>query len=428
MSNTNVIIQKASLLPAMFLVAGCCVGGGMLALPVASGASGLFPSLFMMSLCWIGMTLSALLLVEASLWMEEEAHVITITSRLLGPVFKVIAWVLFLYISYASEVAYAAGGGLQTANWLNSLFGLNLTKDFGTVLITVIFTTVIVFGGRVVGRVNSILFTSLIGAYFLLISFGADEVKPELLLKSNWSKSYLAIPLLLTAFSFQTMVPSLTPILKRQTKALKLSIIGGTTIALIIYAIWQMLILGIVPAEGPNGLIEANKLSLPATEFLYEHVSGKWVVPVANYFAFFAIITSYLAMGLGLFDFLSDGLKIPKKGWGNLILCLLIIVPTSIFATQFERAFMVAMETSGGYGDTILNGMIPVLLIWVGRYKKGYDHSSFRVPGGKPLLIGVFLFFMIALGIEVGIQTNLLGSGSHQAVEKIEIQTPPVVE
>ena len=95
MSNTNVIIQKASLLPAMFLVAGCCVGGGMLALPVASGASGLFPSLFMMSLCWIGMTLSALLLVEASLWMEEEAHVITITSRLLGPVFKVIAWVLF---------------------------------------------------------------------------------------------------------------------------------------------------------------------------------------------------------------------------------------------------------------------------------------------------------------------------------------------
>jgi tyrosine-specific transport protein len=425
-NESTVRTRKRSLLSAIFLVAGCCVGGGMLGLPVASGASGFIPSLVMMILCWLGMTLSALLLLEVSFWMQDDAHVITMTSKILGPVGKVVAWILFLYISYASVVAYAAGGGLLVAKGLNSFTGLEVSKDTGAILLTVVFTLVFVFGGVIVGRVNSILFASLILAYLLLVSFGLDEVKPLLLKRQHWGQSFFAIPLLLTSFSFQTIVPSLTPILKRQTNALRLAIIGGTTLALIIYAIWQFLILGIIPAEGPNGLIEANRLSVPATTFIRDHVAGRWVVLVSEYFGFFAIITSFLAMGLGLFDFLSDGLKIPKKGWGNGLLCLLIIIPTAICATHFERAFMEAMETSGGFGDTILNGMIPVLMVWIGRYSLGYKHS-FKVPGGKPLLIGVFLFFFIAFSIEMGIKIGYLNT-EDQKTDKIEIQYPPVTE
>ncbi len=407
--NTETSPAKGHLFSAMFLVAGCCIGGGMLALPVGSGASGFLPSIATMTVCWLMMTLTALMLVEVSLWMEEGAHVITMTTKILGKPARLVSWILFLYISYASEVAYAAGGGAQLSHFASEFLGIAVSKHFCAAAVTVIFTTVLIFGAQIVGRINSILFMGLIGAYLMLVGMGSAEVNTDLLGRQEWASAYKALPLLLTAFSFQTMVPSLTPLLKRNTNALRIAIIGGTTIAFVVYAVWQCLILGIIPAEGPHGLIQANIQSVPATVFLHEHVANWWIVPVAQYFGFFAIVTSYLAIGLGLFDFIADGLKIEKKGWGNVAIGLMIIIPTVFCATYFERAFMVAMDTTGGFGDTIQNGIIPVMMVWTGRYMMGYK-SSFRVPGGKPLLAIVFAFFAIGLLLEILMVAGILPS------------------
>src|SRR5688572_9900927 len=102
---------KGSVLSATLLVGGTCIGGGMLALPIATGEVGFFPSLLMMLVGWAFMTTTALFLAEVNLWMEPGVHVITMASRLLGPLGKAVAWILYLFIGYASLVAYTAGGG-----------------------------------------------------------------------------------------------------------------------------------------------------------------------------------------------------------------------------------------------------------------------------------------------------------------------------
>lgn len=389
-----------TVISAMFLVAGTCIGGGMLALPVATGISGFFPSIVIMLICWLAMTSTALLLLEVSLWMEEGVHIITMTSRLLGIPGKVISWCLYLFICYASIVAYTAGGGSLIIKGYDLLFHQTLSKELGCLIFIVLFGSLIDLGTRVVGRLNAILFTAMIAAYVALIATGVGEVRPERLQHQYWSYSLMAIPLTLTTFSFQTMVPSLTPYLKRNAKALRWAIIGGTTITFLAYAIWQWLILGIVPVEGPNGLAEALRIGEPPTQFLREHVVGKWVGMLAEYFAFFAIVTSFLGIALGLFDFLSDGLRIRKEGKGKWLLAALIIIPTLIFATQFERVFLVAMETTGGIGDSILNGMIPVLMVWLGRYHRQFE-GPYRMSGGKPALIAIFCFFFLALIVQI---------------------------
>lgn len=412
-------MQKGSLISAMFLVAGCCIGGGMLALPVASGPGGFFPSIAIMTLCWFCMTASALLLMEVCLWMKTEgAHFITMTSRILGPVGKAIAWLLFLYISYASLVAYSAGGGVLFTGFMANYFNLEMSKDVGTALIAIFFTCVIAFGGQLVGRVNSIFFVALIVAYFFLVALGTGEVKSSYLFQQNWSFAWVSIPLLLTAFSFQTMVPSLAPILQSHTNALRLAIVGGTTIAFVVYVLWQLIIVGIIPVDGPHGLIQANLQSVPSTQFLGQHVDNSLFVYIAEFFGFFAIVTSYLAIGLGLFDFLSDGLKVKETLKGSVLLALLIMVPTIICAVKFERAFMIALDTSGGFGDTILNGMMPVLMVWIGRYKLGYQ-NGFRVPGGKPLLVFVFCFFLGSLILEILMQAGIVSTG-YEAYNLLE--------
>jgi tyrosine-specific transport protein len=389
-------LSKGSVLSGMFLVAGTCIGGGMLALPVATGVGGFMPSLAIMIVCWIAMTITALLLLEVSLWMEEGVHIITMSSRILGLPGKVVSWCLYLFICYASIVAYTAGGGAQLSSVFSYYLDLPISKELGCVIFIVVFGLVVDQGSQLVGRVNAILFIAMIAAYFALVGAGITEVNQSHLEHRNWSLSLMAIPLTLTTFSFQTMVPSLTPYLKRNGKALRIAVIGGTTITFIVYAAWQWLVLGIVPVEGPNSLTEALLHGEPPLQFLRQHVSTPWIGYVAEYFAFFAIVTSFLGIGLGLFDFLSDGLKVEEKGRGKLLLGILIVVPTLLFATQFERIFLVAMESSGGIGDAILNGMMPVLMVWIGRYYMGYS-GEFRVPGGKILLSLTFIFFLFAL-------------------------------
>ncbi len=420
MKESEISVEWGKLISAIFLVAGTCIGGGMLALPVATGISGFFPSTLMMALCWLAMTASALLLLEVNLWMKEGAHVITMASTILGPVGKAVSWTVYLFISYASIVAYTAAGGSLVINGAANL-GLELSKELGCLIFIVFFGAIIYLGTRFVGRVNTILFVAMIVAYFALVGTGISEVKTELLTHRHWPTSFLAIPLLLTTFSFQTMLPSLTPYLKRNVWALRWAIIAGTTLTFIVYLLWQWMVLGIVPVKGPNSLIHALEIGEPVTQFLREHVQSNWVSAFAEYFAFFALVTSFLGMALGLHDFLSDGLNIRNEGMGKIFLSLLIVIPTFIFATYFERIFLLALDTSGGFGDSILNGIMPVLMVWVGRYVLKFP-DEYRTPGGKPLLVVVLVFFGFALILESLIHTGYMCSIFEACQEYIREQ------
>jgi tyrosine-specific transport protein len=348
--------KKGSLLNAVFLVAGTCVGGGMLALPVATGVAGFIPSIFFMLIGWAFMTLTALFLLEVNLWMEEGSHIITMASRFLGPIGKGAAWLLYLFIGYASLVAYTSGGGDLIVAALKHFLGFKLEPGIAMALFVAVFGLIIYLGNIIVGRVNTILVIGMVVAYVLLIGLGASHIKWQYLLRKEWSHCIISIPLLLTIFSFQTMVPSLTIYLKKDARALKFAIVAGTTLALIIYIIWQWLVLGTVLIDGDQGLAAALAQGKPATEFLRSAIGNPWVSSLAEFFAFFALVTSFLGIALGLFDFLADGFNIKKERWGAVSLGLLVAAPTLFFALTVQKVFLNALDSTGGIGDALLNG------------------------------------------------------------------------
>lgn len=392
--------KKGSLFGATMLVAGTCIGGGMLALPVATGKAGFFPSFFMMLLGWAFMTITALFLAEVNLWMEKDVHVITMASRLLGPFGKIVAWILYLFIGYASLVAYTAGGKeLMKAAFL-SLFGFPMTDALAIVLFVSLFILVIYIGNVFVGRVNEILMIGLAISYILLVSIGTPYVNWDYLLRGSWHETIIAVPLLLTIFSFQTIVPSLTIYLQQDAKRLRRAIILGTTLSFLVYLFWEILVLGTVLLEGEYGLTEALERGLPATEFLKKACCNPLIGTLAAFFAFFAIVTSFLGIAMGLFDFLADGLKIKREGVGKMIIALLVAIPIVFFVFRLERVFLRALDTSGGIGDAILNGIIPALMLWVGRYKRGYS-SEIKTFGGKPLIVLIIIYATFVFTIEL---------------------------
>jgi tyrosine-specific transport protein len=381
---------------ALFLVAGTCIGGGMLALPVASAINGFIPSTAMMLLAYIAMTLTALYLVEVGFWMKkDDAHLISMSGQFLGKWGKLFAWCLYLFICYASLVAYTAGAGHLIAKMAG------LTNEGGCLLFISLFGPAILCSHVLLGRLNTALFIAMIVAYVVLIAISVPHIEPALLIRNEWHGCWLAIPLLLTAFSFQTLVPSLHPYLNHDAKSLKVAIIGGTTLAFVVYIVWQLTVLGTVPLEGEMSLMHALKAGEAATHVLGTNVNSTLIGPLASGFAFFALVTSFLGISMGLFDFLSDGLNIPKKKWGILILGALIIIPTYYASVNFERVFLNALDASGGFGDALLNGIMPIMMIYLGRYHYKLQKTGFAAPKATWLLYAAFLFYTFALGIEV---------------------------
>jgi tyrosine-specific transport protein len=382
------------------LIAGTCIGGGMLALPLTVGSYGFFPSLAIMFLCCVFMSITALLYMEATLWMEKGAHMSTLSSILLNRFWRAVCFFIYLFICYASIVAYLSAAGEEITHALKENMGYVISQNEGMYLFSAIFGGILILGHRILGRVNTLLFTGMILAYLLLIYSGTKSIDLENVTRSRWHSSlFFASPILLASFSFPGIVPSITRQLKKNTKHIVTSILIGTTITFLFYAVWLFLIFGVVNYEGDFGLKQAYICDTPATQCLYHIVNNPLVSSSAQYFGFFALATSFLGISLSLFDFFCDTFSVKTESVKkNITLTLFVLLPSILLAIKFNLVFLAALEISGGVGDAFLSGMIPVLMVWSGRYTHNYQ-GNYTVFGGRILLV---LVFIISFAIFIG--------------------------
>lgn len=379
------------------LIAGTTIGVGMLALPVATGPSGFIPSVTIYLTCWLFMLCTGLLLLEVCSWMPKDANLISMASRLLGPVGKNICWVVYLFLFVTVMIAHIVGGG----NILNEISDGTVPVWLSTIFYVVIFSPIVYLGTQSVDRLNILLMMGVIITYFLFIYVSYDHVNLQLLKYANWSKAWLSLPILFTAFTYQVIVPTLMTYMDRNVKKVRLAIILGTSIPLVVYLIWEFLILGIVPVDGPNGLIEAAKKGQNAVMPLKQFLNTPILFTIGKAFAFFTMTTSYIALALAYLDFLADGLKIEKKGFKKVLLCLAIFVPPTLIALTYPDIFLKALSYAGGFSCAILFGLYPPIMVWVGRYVKDYTKTPRQLFGGKVMLSLLIFFVLVELGIEI---------------------------
>jgi tyrosine-specific transport protein len=401
-------VHWMKILNALFLVTGTCIGGGMLVLPIASSLAGFWPSVTIMFIACAFMTLSGLLFLEATLWMKEGSHIMSLSRDLLNKFGQIVCWVVYLFISYASLIGDASGGGKAVSFILTDIFHIPFSNPLGSACFLLILIGVMYTCSRSLDRVNVVLFTGVIAAFVCILMLAPQEVNLHALKKQNWGVNnlFFVMPLMLTTFSFPGIVPTIVPYLKRDVKSIRIAIIGGASLTFVIYFLWLLIVLGTVPHEGTAGLQEAFLSDVPATECLHYAIKNSTLCYLIHFFAFFSLTTSFLGISLTLFDFLSDGFGISKKGAGKLILNLLIAAPTLFFAVYFQRAFITALELSGGVGDTIISGFIPAIMVWNGRYRLS-KQGDYQVMGGKPLLICGCLFSLFILVCEIIKRTAL---------------------
>lgn len=379
--------HKRRFVGGTLLVAGTCIGGGMLALPVLTSLGGFIPSLLIYFLCWLFMACTGLLLLEVCHWMEGDTNIISMAERTLGNKGKIFAWVLYLFMFYCLTLAYISGCGdlvtqvLPIPDWAGSLIFVALFAPF------------VFAGAKVVGRINTALMLGLGISFFTFVLIGASFVNTDNLQHKNWSLSLLALPIAFTSFAYQGIVPTLSRFMQYDFKRTRLVILVGSFLPFMTYVIWEWLILGIVPSYGPNGLVETLERGGNAVQPLKYFIQNPNVYVVGQSFAFFALTTSFFGVTLGLFDFLADGLKIKKDTRGKVILSTLVFLPPLLLAIFYPHVFLVALDYAGGYGSALLLGLLPILMVWSGRYYLKLP-SKYTLPGGR-ILLSVLIAFVL---------------------------------
>jgi len=386
--------KSGSTLGGALLVSGTSIGGGMLALPVLTSLGGFVPSLVIYLCCWIFMACTGLLFLEVSLWMPNDSNIITMAQRTLGTAGKIFAWVLYIFLFYCLTLAYIVGCGDLTSELLE------LSPWQGSALFLILFAPFVYAGTRIVGKLNIFLMLGLGISFFIFVILGAGYVKWELLKYRNWNLAILGLPIAFTSFAYQGIIPTLVNYLHHDVKKIRRAILVGSFIPLITYVIWQWLILGIVPTEGPNGLAETLQKGENAVYPLKFFINSPIVYIVGQYFAFFALVTSFFGVTLGLVDFLADGLQVKKTSFSKLYLCALVFIPPFIVALFYPHIFLTALDYAGGFGCALLLGLLPILMVWSGRYYLGLK-SEFTFPGGKLALIALLLFVLFELIFEI---------------------------
>ncbi|MBI3211776.1 MAG: tyrosine transporter [Simkania negevensis] len=381
--------KEGSILGGILLIAGSCIGAGMLGLPIVTGIAGLLPTLVMFFLAYLFMTSTALLLVEEMGRFNQSVNFISMVSRTLGPIGKTLCWLLYLFLFYALLVAYMTLSGIHFSSFLARAFDFSVPVWGGTLFFILIFASLIYLGTKPVDHVNRFLMFWKIIAFLLFIFAGFHFLQPKLLLHIEKKYALFSFPILIISFGFHNMVPSLMHYVGNDRKRARKIIWGGSLFTLVVYLIWEIIVLALLPVGQKDGIWESFHKGIDAAEALRHYLGSGALSFSVQWLAFFAILTSFLSQALSLVHFLRDGFKMEKKKRENITVCSLALLPPLLFSLLFPNLFFQALDFAGGICTVILFGIFPALMVWIGRYKKK-ERLPDQVPGGKPLLVLIF--------------------------------------
>ncbi|WFB50175.1 aromatic amino acid transporter [Vibrio coralliilyticus] len=400
-------MTKSKVLGSTLIIAGTTIGAGMLALPLASAGIGFTTSLIIMVVLWALMAYTALLMIELHQHADASATLHTLAKQFLGQKGKWVASFSMLFLFYSLCAAYIAGGGAQFGERISQFIGVEISGMTSTVIFTIVVAAVVTIGTGTVDKVNRVLFAIKLIAMAMVLTFLAPNVTESYLLSMPVEQGLVvaAIPVIFTSFGFHGSIPAIVNYLDGNTPSLRKAIIVGSSIPLIIYVFWQIVTLGVVSQDA---LVDNQGLSgLISTLSTKVHQSG--LGQTIGVFADLALLTSFLGVSLGLFEFLGDSFNKKKAASSRIVVGAITFVPPMGFALFYPQGFIMAL----GYAAialAILAIFLPIMMVKKARVAEE-TQGGYQVFGGTAglMISGTVGFIIIAaqLLITMGILPSL---------------------
>lgn len=398
----SMTVKTPSLIGGACIVACICVGAGMLGLPAAGAGVWTIGALMALVFTMIIMTTSGCLLLEVLKDYPYRSSFSSITKDLLGKEVNFFNNLMIYFVGGILLYAYITSSGLI----LNEYFGI--APQLASILFVFIFSGLVWHSTKMVDRISIVLMLFMIisfsfGTVGLWFNVNLSTLLDTAHLKFEYAQYvWVFFPIALTAFGYHHSVSTLRDYYREERLAQK-AIMGGTIIALFTYTVWLMSIYGNLPrvnfgpiiAEGGN--IDTLLISLKAV------LAEETLSNVISAFSAAAILSSFIGVGLGVFDFLADLFQFDATSKGRTKTWAVTFIPPLIFSLLFPFGFLAAIGYAAS-AAAIWACIVPALLARKSRLQKAISNNQedneeqlqqvkpYQVPGGELVLIGVFIY------------------------------------
>ena len=160
---------------SVLLVAGTCIGAGMIALPLALAKLGIIPSLMVMLSAWFLTYYPSLVSVELNLQSEHGLSLGLLGRNFSGKKAEMIGEISVKLLSYALLSAYVYG----CASIIQKLIGCTLSFTMTKTLLSGGIIVLLLLPIKIISKVNNMAFIGFIGLFLLLIAKIVTCIEPS---------------------------------------------------------------------------------------------------------------------------------------------------------------------------------------------------------------------------------------------------------
>jgi amino acid permease len=238
-----------SLLVAISILTGTMMGAGFLGIPYAVSKSGLIPGIIMLILIAGFMMLMKLYLGEVILRTKGEHQLAGYAEKYLGKKGKILMFFATFFGIYSALIAYLIGEG-QSISYV--LFGNFEYAFFISVFFWGILSTLSFIGLTALKRFEKIgLFIALIFIILICLFFGSN-IKIENLTYVFPANLFFPFGIILFSFLAFSAMPEIRRVLVGKEKLLRKTVILGSGIVLLFYALFTFIIVGNFGQNSPE--------------------------------------------------------------------------------------------------------------------------------------------------------------------------------
>jgi tryptophan-specific transport protein len=315
----------------------------------------------------------------------------TVTKDILGDKVNMFNNLAVYFVGGILLYAYITSSGLILQDILN------LDSKIASILFVLVFSAFVWHSTRAVDKISVVLILFMILSFVFGVSGLAIKVDMSILFDTiNQETSYAPyalamLPVALTSFGYHHSVASMRAYYGEETKA-KHAILIGTIIALSLYFLWLFSIYGNLPRAQFGPIIEQGGNVDALLSALGSAIESDKVANAINAFSMAAILSSFIGVGLGVFDYLADLFKFSDTKQGRAKTWLVTFLPPLILSLLFPFGFVIVIGYAGA-AATVWTCIIPALLV---RKARMLDKSNkgFKAPGGE-----VMIYIVMGFGV-----------------------------
>lgn len=391
--------KSPTVLGGAMIAAGTMIGAGMLSLPIASAGMWFGWTVLIMLITVLFLYMTAEQILEVNLGYDPGSSFDTLVKNNLSGIWRIINGFSVAFVLYILLYAYVVGSGSVISDTLRNLENnpIDIPRYLSSLIFAIVFTAIVWWSTKAVDRISTILMIGMFITLFAAVTGLLGQIEVAYLFEPTGESNYAiyafaSLPFFLTSFCFHASVPSFVKYYGINGQKIRKAIIWGMIITFVFYLCWMIAIMGSIDR------VTFLNIGEDQVSWLLNQVKANQTIQLAlRFFAFFAVVTSFLGAGLGLFDYIADLFKIGDSAKGRFLTAIITFLPPTILGMIFPNGFVLAIGFAGLFA-AIWSVIVPAMMVINYRKRhKGEEKVSFRALGGKIMPYIIIAYGLIAI-------------------------------